>query len=592
MATIDTGVGTGAGAAVAAVSIGARRLGMRVDVRGIVQRVQLRRGRTQTLLHDISFTVRPGELVAIAGGSGAGKTTLLNTLAGIQRPAAGRVCFDGVDFYADPSRFRPELGYVPQDDIVHKELSVARTLHFAARLRLPAGAGPAERAAAAARVLTAVDLSGQAEQRVASLSGGQRKRVSIGVELLTEPRLIFLDEPTSGLDPSTGRDLLRQLRVLADAGSTVLLTTHAPQDIGLCDRVLFLAPGGYLAFAGTPDAALAYFGAQRFEEIYDRLAHDATPQEWAGRLEAVAGEAVATDELPPPEVQPTMAPANRRSGQPIGPLTQWAVLSRRSLEILTGSRLTLAILMGCPLMVIAMFAVLFRPRSFEFSQPDPSAALNIVFWVGFGAFFFGLTYGLLAICTELAIFRRERVVNLRIVPYVLSKVAVLVPVLVLVLIAQFAVLRLLNRLPDAGPAVYGAVFVSALLDGVSAVALGLLASAAVTEPSQATLVLPVLCFPQVLFSGGMLAVPAMAAAGKAISAVTSVRWTFEAVGESFALNNLYAHGNSPLGPPLLAQYQDSFSRAIWQDWAILAVFTLVFLAGTCWVLARKSAVSR
>jgi hypothetical protein len=127
---------------------------------------------------------------------------------------------------------------------------------------------------------------------------------------------------------------------------------------------------------------------------------------------------------------------------------------------------------------------------------------------------------------------------------------------------------------------------------VSAVALGLLASAAVSEPSQATLVLPVLCFPQVLFSGGMLAVPAMAVAGRAISAATSVRWTFEAVGKSFDLNNLYAHGNSPLGPPLLAQYGNSFARTLWQDWAILTMFTVVFLAGTCWVLARKGSVSR
>lgn len=592
MAAGDLEAGSRAGAAATAAAAGARRRGMCVDVIGLEQRVQLRRGRERTLLHDVGFSVRPGELVAIAGGSGAGKTTLLNALAGIQRPAGGQVRFDGVDFYADPARFRHELGYVPQDDIVHKELSVARTLQFAARLRLPAGTGAGARDAAVTRVLTTVDLADQAGQRVASLSGGQRKRVSIGVELLTDPLLLFLDEPTSGLDPATGRDLLRQLRLLAEVGSTVLLTTHAPQDIGLCDRVLFLAQGGYLAFAGAPDAALAYFGVQRFEEVYDRLVHEATPQEWAQRRKAVQAEAAAAAEPGPSGEQPATAAVERRSGRPIGPLAQWAVLTRRSFEILTGNRLTLAILVGCPLLVIAMFAVLFRAGSFALSHPDPSAALNIVFWVGFSGFFFGLTYGLLAICTELAIFRRERVVNLRILPYVLSKLAVLVPVLVVVLVAQFVVLRLLNRLPDAGVDVYGAVFVSALLDGASAVALGLFSSAAVTEPSQATLVLPVLCFPQVLFSGGMLAVPAMAAAGKAISAITSVRWTFEAVGKSFDLNNLYARGNSPLGPPLLAQYGDSFSRALWQDWAILAAFTLLFLLGTCWVLGRKSAVAR
>src|SRR5262249_38046930 len=159
----------------------------------------------------------------------------------------------------------------------------------------------------------------------------------------------------------------------------------------------------------------------------------------------------------------------------------------RNFEILMRNRLTLAILVGCPLAVIAMFAVLFRPGAFRIDHPNPTSTLMILFWVSFSAFFFGLTYGLLEISTEMPIFRRERLVNLRILPYVLSKVAVLLPVLCTVLAVELVTLRLFDRLPAGGLDVYGPVFVSVLLCGCSAMAMGLLASASVSDPVQATL---------------------------------------------------------------------------------------------------------
>jgi hypothetical protein len=212
----------------------------------------------------------------------------------------------------------------------------------------------------------------------------------------------------------------------------------------------------------------------------------------------------------------------------------------------------------------------------------------IVYWVAFGALFFGLTYGLLMICTEFAIFHRERLVNLGIAPYVLSKLAVLVPVLALVVALMLGVLRLTHRLPADGWDLYGPLAAVMLLDGVCAVALGLLASAAVTRPEQATLALPMLCFPQVLFSGAILPVPIMAGAGKAISLVATDKYAFNAAGKSLALNDLFADGASPLGPPMLAQYGGTFAGSIAPDLAIMAAFTVAFLALTCWVLARKA----
>jgi ABC-type multidrug transport system ATPase subunit len=552
---------------------------IRLDARELCVAMPSRRGKGElVLLRDVSFAIQPGELVAIVGGSGSGKTTLLNALAGVRPPTAGCVLYNGHDFYENAETFRAVLGYVPQDDIVHKELSVGRTLVYAGRLRLP-NVPAEERKAAIKEVLEEIGLDGQADQRVSSLSGGQRKRTSIGAELLTNPGVFFLDEPTSGLDPATGRDLMRLLRKLADGGSTVLLTTHAPEDIGVCDRVIFLAKGGHLAFTGTPAEALRYFEVDAPEEIYERLQDELSPAEWAEQFGRVREPL-----LPPPQPD-TDRPLVVR--QTPGPLRQFAVLTERNFEILTRNTLTLAILIGAPILIIAMFVVLFRSGAFDIDSNSPSAMIMILFWVAFASFFFGLTYGLLQIVTEIHVFHRERLVNLQVLPYVLSKVATLLPVLVFVVVFMVAVLRLLERLPDEGLDVYAPMTVTLLLSGLAAIACGLLASAGVTKSEQATLALPLLCFPQVLFSGAILPVPLMAPVGEVIAWVTSDKWAFEALGTSTDLNYLLAEGSSPLGPPLLAQYEDSFSRPVEEHWLILAGFTLAFLVATCLVLARK-----
>jgi len=231
--------------------------GVRVDATGLT-----RAAGATTLLRDVSLSVRPGELVAIAGGSGAGKTTLLEALAGVAPADSGTVTFGGVDVYREPAAFRTQLGYVPQDDIIHAELPLARTLTYAAMLRLPRGTPRADIDAAVAAALARLGLTERAGVRVDALSGGQRKRASIAVELLTGPRVFFLDEPTSGLDPATGAELVALLRDLADSGTTVVFTTHATADLAACDRVVFLAGGGRLAYAGTLPGALAHFGVE------------------------------------------------------------------------------------------------------------------------------------------------------------------------------------------------------------------------------------------------------------------------------------------------------------------------------------------
>jgi len=548
--------------------------GVRIDAAGLGKSV---RGGA-AVLRDVSLSILPGELVAIVGGSGAGKTTLLEALAAVRPADMGRVLFDGVDVYRNLDRSRSVLGYVPQDDIIHAELPLERTLRYAAMLRLPATASPSEIDQRVAGALRALNLSERAGVRVGALSGGQRKRASIAVELLTRPRVFFLDEPTSGLDPATDAELLRVLRGLAGHGATVVFTTHAVQDLHGCDRIVFLAAGGRLAFVGSLPEALEYFGVTEVEEIYERLAASASPDEWAARFrrnQPAEASPQPSRDAPAPDVAPA-----------VGGLRQWAVLTRRTFETLARNRLTLAILLGSPAMVVAMFAILFRPGAFEFAHPSPSAMAMILFWIAFGAFFFGLTYGLLQICVERPILRREHLVGLRLGAYLMSKAAVLLPFLLVVDVLMLAVLRGLNRLPAASMGTYVSLGVTLAITAAAALTLGLLTSAAVGNPSQATLALPMLCFPAVLFSGAILPVHLMAGVGAAISAVMPVRWAWEALGHDIGVRSILAHGHSALGPPLLKSYGGAGTHATVTYWVYLAVFVVVFLVGAWAVLVR------
>lgn len=554
--------------------------GIALDVLDV--RREVRGGRV--LLKNIRFSVAPGEVVAIVGASGAGKTTLLNTMAGVTPPSSGRVLYNGRDLYENLDEFRSSLGYVPQDDIIHKDLPLATTLRYAARLRLPARATASEREGAVQSALEVLGLADRAHLPVKKLSGGQRKRASIGVELLTEPQIFFLDEPTSGLDPATSSELMRLMRRLADAGSTVVLTTHAMSDLRLCDKVIFLTRDGQLAFCGTPALALEYFEASSHDEIYEILANDDRPGVCNSCLTDATQLSGATHEV-------SAAPRTVAKDERPGFFGQWLVLTARNFEMLWRSPLTLSILVGSPLMVIAMFAMLFNGGAFDVGNPNPTAAIMIVFWVAFGAFFFGLTYGLLQICTEFPVFFRERLVNLRIVPYVASKFVVLAPLLVVVCVLMLGVLRLFDRLPALGPEASAELTLTLVLSAFAALALGLLTSALVSNTEQAMVAMPMLCFPQCLFAGAIVPVPIMATAGKAMSALMSNRWSFEGLSSSARLQETVAGSSSPGADALLAQYGSSFSGSVVETWIILSAFTVACTLAACFVLQRKSRTS-
>jgi ABC transport system ATP-binding/permease protein len=540
-------------------------VGGRIDAVGVGQHA----GRRQ-ILHDVSFSVEPGELVAVVGGSGAGKTTLLEILAGVRAPSAGHVTHDGVPVDAGSTR-GSGVGYVPQDDIIHVEMPLGRTLRYAARLRLPAGTSAHQVDRVVDETMRDLDLADRGDVAVRMLSGGQRKRASMAVELLTEPRTFFLDEPTSGLDPSTSAEVLRLLRQLAGRGVTVVLTTHEPAAIDRCDRVVFLTRNGHLAFAGTPSQARRYFGVDDLAAVYDRLASEGTPRSWADRFAAWR----------PPAGAPHRTAARVDDRRSPSVLRQWWLLTRRNADVLVRSRLTLAVLLGSPVLVTAMMGMLFQPGAFEPQSAADVGPAQIVFWIAFAGFFFGLTYGLLQIVGEMAVLRRERRTGLSVAAYVASKITVLLPVLTAVTAVLLGVLRALDRLPAAGWGVYASLFVTLLIEAVSALALGLLASAAVSNASQAALALPMLCFPQVLFAGAVVPVDDMATPGRLLSLGLANRYSFEALGRGLHLDRFAGTF------PSIGAYGDTFSGPVAHRWLVLAGFTAVSTVATMWVLHRR-----
>jgi ABC-type multidrug transport system ATPase subunit/CRP-like cAMP-binding protein len=542
----------------------------------------------KSLLQDVSLSVLPGEFVALVGGSGAGKTTLLDALAGIRPASGGRVLYDGDDRYEHDARFRTVIGYVPQDDIVHTELSLRRTLHHAAAIRLPVDTTEAAREQAADQVMTQLGLAHQADVKVGRLSGGQRKRCSIGVELLTQPRVFFLDEPTSGLDPAADGQLMRLLRRLADGGSTVVLTTHATKNVAMCDKVVVLGRGGHLAFVGTPARALEHFDVESFDEIYDRLEPEGAPlaaqETFRASPEYEQQRSLVLDPPAPTGsgTGPGRARGLRRS------LHQFATLSKRNLDLHLRSKDRLIPMVAQPVVLCFLLLAIFSSGLFKPGRPNAVAPLQIIFLLAFNAFLLGLLASVQEIVKELPIFLRERSVGVSAIPYLLSKTTFLVPAVMLGCVIMSGVMLLTNRLPDTGLEMYGPLLLTMVLAGLAGMALALLTSSFATSSQQATDLLSLWITPQVLFGGGLFAVPSMNFAGRLVSHVVPLRWALEAGGHSAGLNDVFRASQSITGRSLLNQYGDTFSCNPTKQWLILAAFIVLPMTLAGFILRRRS----
>jgi ABC transport system ATP-binding/permease protein len=463
----------------------------------------------EVAVRDISFTVGHGELVAIIGGRGSGKTTLLDAMSGMRPPTSGTI----VRLAGRP------VGYVPDDDTLHPVLPLARALRYAAELRsaravvsLEAPEGTVPQDGHSEAVTEALDLAGLAAAGpvpVGALTPEERKRAAIAAELLSRPAQLFLEEPTAALDPAQGAEVLRLLRRLADGGITVVLTTSSPLDAARCDKVVVLAAGGHLAFFGTPEAALGYFGADSLEEIFERLAGlgdpaaawsrrffhfsrtrggfttppstppppgpavllpDAAGPHSAGRVSADLADApVAVDEEPAAGVVwPDAVPSP--DARPPGPARQWAVLIRRDAEVLACDRRMQVLLAGTPVAILLAFCVLLGCGAL-----DGTGAVTLA-WAVLGGLVTGLAYQLPARSAEAGVLGRERFSGLSTAAFALAKATVLVPLLALADVLILAVPAIAGRLPAGFGIAYLAVLLSSVVGLAIALALPVISS--------------------------------------------------------------------------------------------------------------------
>lgn len=340
--------------------------GIGVDASHIVKRVPAKDGE-KTISNDISLSIKPCELVAIIGGSGAGKTTFMNCLSGSVPATEGHVYVNGEDLYANYGTLKSVIGYVPQQDIVYGELSLWDMLEYAAKLRMPVDTSPAERAARIHSVIGTVELTGNEGTLIRQLSGGQRKRASIAVELLSDPGLFFLDEPTSGLDPGIERSLMKTLRGMSRQGKTIVLVTHNIQNLHLCDQVIILGYGGVLCYCGAPDEALRFFGTDNLVDVYNMVS--AQPEDWRGRFAAAAAAPAAQM----PAAAPARAGGGRGERRPF--FYQLGVLCARYLRLIGNDRQKLLILLLQAPLLAALIALVANGTQFE--QYETTKSLQI-----------------------------------------------------------------------------------------------------------------------------------------------------------------------------------------------------------------------
>jgi ABC-type multidrug transport system ATPase subunit/pSer/pThr/pTyr-binding forkhead associated (FHA) protein len=515
--------------------------GVRVDVLHLQKWVR----KDLNLLQDISLCIQPREFVALVGLSGAGKSTLMDALSGFRPATHGAVLVNNTNLYENFSLFRGDIGFVPQRDIIHMELSVYQALDYAARLRLPPDTSKKERHQRVMETLKDLDMEERKDLQVSRLSGGQQKRVSIGVELLTRPGLFFLDEPTSGLDPGTETSLMRLLRRLADQGRTIILITHATKNVMLCDKVIFLVRGGRVSWYGPPDQALDYFDGYRtqherhveemsFDTIYSILEDSSkgNAEDWEKRYK----ESPAYHQYVVEPLQAVAADLGRgaaaigkepiRATKGVSAMRQFMILSSRNLKILLRDKFSLLLMLGLAPLIAALGIFTSKPNVYDPVLGSATDAITGHFLNAIIAVMVGAMASMREIVKEQDIYKRERLVNLKIFPYVASKLWV-GALLALYQAGVFTLVQALTvHLPGGIETVLG-IYVTLFISTLAGMILGLFISAIAPNANAAPLMVIAFLVPQFMFGGGFLPLnnPVMQIAG----APTISRWCFEAL---------------------------------------------------------------
>lgn len=567
---------------------------VRLDSDRLVRIVQDKKGKDKILLNDISFPVEPGQFVALVGGSGAGKSTLMRTLLGIDPTSNGKVYINGDDLRTNFNMYRTQIGYVPQDDIIHRDLTVAEVLSYSAKLRLPPDI---DASAVVETTLEQIEMSDRRDVLVKNLSGGQRKRVSIGVELLADPKLFFLDEPTSGLDPGLDRKMMQLLRKLADRGRTIVLVTHATANITVCDRIAFLGKGGRLCYFGPPAEALDFFDVKsgNFADIYNLLeTDDAEVQEWVTKFrqspyfQNYVGDRLSVTSVSPQT--PTTPPQKKN----IAFWKQLSILTQRYLKLILRDPINLGLALCTAPISISLILLAIRDKDPLIGEPEATLAplaLRVLFVFTCACLWVGLSSSLQEIIKETAIYTRERLVNLGLFSYLGSKVVVLFALGVLQTIFITAVILIGFQHPQPELISWSiGVIITTFLTLISCISLGLTISAIVKNGSQANSALPLILLPQIIFSGVLFNMEGLA--GK-LSWIMLSRWSVGAYASLVDVNSMVPEAMKlPDGTTVPLPFDGSdVYNATWENlslnWGVLCLHTLIYLGLTIWLQKRK-----
>ncbi|MET9905604.1 FHA domain-containing protein [Streptomyces sp. NPDC006476] len=515
------------------------------------------------ILKDVSFGVPEKSLIAVIGPSGSGKSTLLKALTGYRPANQGDVLYDNRNLYKQFAELRQRIGLVPQDDILHKELTVKKALKYAAKLRFPADTTGAEREARIDEVLRELKLDIHKEKKVTSLSGGQRKRVSVALELLTKPSLIFLDEPTSGLDPGMDRDVMQLLRGLADDGRTVLVVTHSVAELALCDKLLVMAPGGAVAYFGPPEEALNFFGYDTWADVFSAF-ENYRDYDWAGRwkgsqhyqMYAADIDAVAPQSVQMPPMQAMKPP------KPQGWMSQFGTLVRRYVSVIASDRGFLALTVILPLVLGAVSLLIDSGKGLlpnpminrATGQPVPNGtATTVLLILAVGACFAGAANSVRELIKERVIYERERATGLSRSAYLMSKVFVLGVVTVLQGLMVGVIGFASRDIPKQGLVLGNATLLELCLPimalGFTSMMFGLIISSLVKTSEKTMPLLVMFAIIQVVFTGCLFALNGSIGANQ-VSYLMPSRWAVGAAGATLDFNKISPPGKGKSNDPL------------------------------------------
>lgn len=577
---------------------------IRLDAHNLT-RIVGRSGQKTVILNQVSLAIEPGQLVAIVGGSGAGKSTLMKTLLGIEPTNTGMVFLNGTPLRKNFNRYRHDIGYVPQDDIIHLNLTVKEVLSYTCRLRLPPDI---DVYATVNAVLEQVQLSHVQKTQISALSGGQRKRVSIAVELLAGPKLFFLDEPTSGLDPGLDKTMMELLRALANQGKTVVLVTHATSNLEICDRIAFMGRGGKLCYFGPPKAAMSFFempaeDLKYFADIYVNLDQHQQVEEnvehWSKKFAASPLFQTYVNQILSQGNQSSLqSPVQNQSkaGGGLFALGQIKVLVERELRLVQSDRLSLILMLLTAPVSIGFLSLIFREETplakLEILDPQQAPlAIRILFIFTCAAMWVGLSSTAQSIVREMSIYVRERLVNLGILSYILSKTflyGLIGMAQTLCIIAAIAIgfhpinSSLITWSLGFGITTFLTIFCSACL--------GLMVSSLVSNSSQANSTLPLILLPQIIFSGVLFDTEGFSTV---ISWLMLSRWSVSAYAAIADVNAMIPiPENSPDGNIPLATFRaiDAYASN-WDNlnlsWLMLMIHSSVYLGVTLYRQKQK-----